>query len=72
MLLPLRWGRIEVGVDKIKNLWSPFPLSPPTAGRGVFCCRIPKNVRDEFSDLNMQELKNIHKRIEKSKWSTRH
>ncbi len=54
---PFRWGRVRVGVDKkyLVRIGPPSPSSPPTAGRGVLCCRIPKNVRDEFSDLNMQE-----------------
>ena len=26
--LPLRWGRVRVGVDKMKTFWVPPPLSP--------------------------------------------
>ncbi len=35
--LPLRWGRVRVGVDKMKTFWVPPPLPPlPPEGREFF------------------------------------
>jgi hypothetical protein len=47
-LLPLRWGRKKVGVDK-RNLVPP-PLHPLPPGRGSFGGTHFENVRRKFSD----------------------
>ena len=33
---PFRWGRVRVGVDKGKTLWSPLPFIPSHGGEGMF------------------------------------
>jgi hypothetical protein len=47
-LLPLRWGRKKVGVDK-RNLFPP-PLHPLPPGEGKFLGAHFENVRRKFSD----------------------
>jgi hypothetical protein len=47
-LLPLRWGRKKVGVDK-RNLVPP-PLHPLPPREGKFLGAHFENVRDKFSD----------------------
>jgi hypothetical protein len=34
--LPLRWGRVRVGVDKTEIVWSPLPFIPSHRGEGRF------------------------------------
>jgi len=47
--LPLRWGRMKVGVDKTNLV--PLPFIPSRQGRGDFLGG--QNVRDKFSDFNV-------------------
>jgi hypothetical protein len=49
--LPLRWGRVRVGVDKID--WLPLPFIPSHGGEGRLLENSSKNVRDKFSDSNV-------------------
>ena len=55
-ILPLRWGRIEVGVDKIETIWSPLPFIPSHRREGRFLGDILEKVRDKFSDFLCKNL----------------
>jgi len=52
-LLPLRRGRIEVGVDKIETIQSPLPFIPSRRGEGRILGNIWEKVRDKFSDFTV-------------------
>jgi|GEM_PF-7049745 len=49
--LPLRRGRVRVGVDKIETVQSPLPFIPSRRREGRILGNISEKVRDKFSDF---------------------